>query len=165
MQGPIHEFFTNDHRRLDALLNTATRDPDTIDMVSYSEFRKGLLRHIKLEENILFRAAANARGGDPLPIVQRLRLDHGALTALMVPPPSSHIINALLFILEKHDLLEEQPGGLYDACDELTRNDIDELMGTIQSASDVPVHPFNESPHAIDATRRALARAGYHLEM
>ena len=54
MNKPLHKFFTNDHHRIDKLLDKATEQPDEINMEYYSSFRRGLLWHIKTEEKILF---------------------------------------------------------------------------------------------------------------
>ena len=164
MNGALHQFFTSDHRRLESLLDNATANPHEIIMEYYSQFRAGLLTHIKMEENILFLAAQQARGGIPHPLVAKLRLDHGALTALMVPPPSPTIINALRYILEKHDILEEESGGMYDACDALTKDTVNGLLEKLHKTSVVPVHPHNNSPLILEATKRALARAGYNFD-
>ena len=164
MRGSLYEFFAQDHRRLENLLDKATSASNGYDMTAYSHFRSGLLRHIKMEETILFPAAQKARGGVPLEIAAKLRLDHGALTALMVPSPSPIIINALRAILEGHDLIEEQPSGMYDRLEELTGPQIEELVARARATPDVPVHPHNDAPFILDATRRALARAGYNLD-
>ena len=164
MNGPIYKFFTNDHRRIEQLLDKATEKPGEIAMEYYSQFRTGLLTHIKMEENVLFVAAQKARGGMPLPIVAALRLDHGALTALMVPMPSTPIIKALRYILEKHDILEEKTGGMYDECESLDKIEVDGLLATLHNTTPVPVHPHNNSPQILEATKRALARAGYNFD-
>lgn len=164
MRGALYRFFANDHRRLEALLEKATEPVDGYDMTAYGEFRPGLLRHIKMEETILLPAAQKARGGVPLEIAAKIRLDHGALTALMVPPPSPMIIGALRAILEKHDLIEEQQGGMYDMLEELTGSEIDVLVERAGATPEVPVHPHNNEFFILDATRRALARAGYNLD-
>jgi hypothetical protein len=164
MHGPIHTFFTEDHRRLDGLFRRATMKPGTYDMAAYNQFRVGLLKHIKMEENILFPAIHMARSGVPLPIMPKLRLDHGALSALLVPPPSPTIITALRSILAGHNILEEQLEGMYDICDELVHNDIDELLRRIEHTSDVPVVAHKTDPVILEATRRALARAGYNYD-
>ncbi len=153
MNGPLHQFFTSDHRRLESLLDNATANPHDIIMEYYSQFRSGLLAHIKMEENILFLAAQQARGGTPHPLVAKLRLDHGALTALMVPPPSPAVIKALRYILEKHDILEEETGGMYDACDALTKDNVDSLLEKLHNISVVPVHPHNNSPVILEVTK------------
>jgi hypothetical protein len=164
MRGSLYEFFAKDHRRLEDLLDRATSVPGDYDMDAYSQFRSGLLKHIKMEETILLPAAEKARGGEPLEIAGKIRLDHGALTALMVPPPSRMIVSALRAILASHDLIEEQPSGMYDRLEELTAPQIEDLVARARSTPDVPVHPHNEAPFILDATRRALARAGYNLD-
>jgi len=164
MNGPLYDFFAGDHRRLDALLERATARPGEYEMESYAQFRRGLLRHIKMEETILLPTAQKARGGEPLPIAAKIRLDHGAITALMVPSPSPMVIAALRKILSNHDALEESPGGLYEACEQLTGNEVESLLEKARSTPEVPVHPHNDKPFVLEATRRALARAGYELD-
>ena len=92
MAGPVYSFLADDHKRLDELLKRALADPERIDNNAYAEFRAGLLKHISIEEKILLPAAQRYCGGMPLPIVARIRLDHGALVALMVPPPTRTLV-------------------------------------------------------------------------
>ena len=164
MHGPLYAYFADDHRRLDDLLNRATASADSIDDAPYAEFRAGLLRHIGLEEKILFPAAQRLQGGSPVPLTAKLRLDHGAIAALLVPPPSRQIITALRAILTQHDLLEEMPGGVYDTCEALAGAELASILDQVRNAPDVPANPYNRSPNVLDATRRALARAGYSLD-
>ncbi len=164
MRGSLYEFFAKDHRRLEELLDKATSAPNGYDMIAYGQFRSGLLKHIKMEETLLLPAAQKARGGAPLEIAGKIRLDHGALTALMVPPPSGMIIRALRAILASHDLIEEQPSGMYDRLEELAGPEIEDLVALARATPDVPVHQHNDAPFILDATRRALARAGYNLD-
>lgn len=56
MPGLIHSFLSQDHARLDALLIRATSHPEVVDAASYADFRAGLLRHIAIEEKVLFPA-------------------------------------------------------------------------------------------------------------
>jgi hypothetical protein len=111
MNKQLHQFFTNDHRHLEDLLKKATENPADVQMEYYNAFRTGLLKHIKMEEKILFPAAQKANGGVPVPMAAKLRLDHAALTSLMVLPPDAPLIKVLLYILDKHDLEEEETGG------------------------------------------------------
>lgn len=164
MNRQLYQFFTKDHRRLEALLDKATADPGDIRMEYYHPFRTGLLTHIKMEEKILFPAAQKANGGVPLPIAAKLRLDHGALTALMTLPPDSSVIRVLRYIMDKHDIAEEEPGGMYDVCEALTQNQTQVLLEQLASITEVPVHPPNASSFVWNATRRALARAGYDFD-
>ena len=89
MRGLIHRFLADDHRRLDALLDDATAHPEQVDHVAYAQFRAGLLKHIGMEEKILLPAAQRLRGEDPLPVAAKLRKEHGAIAALLVPTPTA----------------------------------------------------------------------------
>lgn len=164
MHGRLYDYFAGDHRRLEALLEKAARDPERIDTGAYAQFRSGLLKHIAMEEKILLPSAREYRGGQLLPIAAKLRLDHGAIAALLVPPPSRKIIAALRAILDAHDLLEEKVDGLYETCEKLAGKDLDALMERVLSAPDVPPMPHNDAAFVLDATRRALARAGYDFD-
>lgn len=161
MNRPLYDFFTNDHRRLDGLLGEAIVNPDEIDMEYYHPFRTGLLTHIKMEEKILFPAAQKANGGVALPITAKLRLDHGALTALMTLPPTADVIKVLMYILDKHDLAEEEPGGMYDICEALTQNETEAILEQLAKTTEVPVLAPNPAPIVFEASKRAVARAGY----
>lgn len=164
MNKPLYHFFTNDHRRIEDILDKATEDINNIQIEEYHRFRTGLLKHIKMEEKILFPAAQKANGGIPLPLAAKLRLDHGALTALMVVPPGPEVIKVLRHVLDKHDLLEEEPGGMYDVCEKLTEGETQELLAQLESVTEVPVQKFNVADYALEAAKRALERAGFDFD-
>lgn len=164
MNKPIHNFFTKDHERIEELLNKATERPGEINPEYYEKFRTGLLTHIKMEEKILFLAAQRANNNEPLPIQKQLRIEHGAITALMVPTPNAAIVKVLRYVLEKHDIAEEEPGGMYDACEKLTQNQTQEILEQLNQVTEVPVHPHNDIPLAMQAAKRALLRAGYDFD-
>jgi hypothetical protein len=163
MPGKIYRYLADDHERLDALLERAISDPENIDMSAYAQFRSGLLKHIGMEEKILLPAARRIRGGEPLPVAAKLRLDHGALTALLVPSPTPQVIAAIRTILNLHNPIEEDPGGMYETCEELAGPEVDEILRQLQEAPDVKVLPHVDTPFVMEAARRALARAGYDL--
>ena len=94
-------------------------DPINIDASAYAQFRSGLLKHIGMEEKVLLPAAQKLRGGEPLPVAPKLRLDHGALAALLVPTPTAPLVAAIRAILKAHNPIEEDPGGIYEQCEEL----------------------------------------------
>jgi hypothetical protein len=154
-------YLAADHERLAALLARATARPDAIDPDAYAAFRRGLLRHIGLEEKILLPMARDRRGGVPLPTAARLRLDHGALAALLVPTPTPAIVAAIRRILEAHNAIEEGPGGVYETCADLVGAADGALAATLGAAPDVPVSPHVDGELVAAATRRALMRAGY----
>jgi hypothetical protein len=157
--GPIARLLGTDHARLEGLLVRAPGDP-----AAYAAFRRGLLRHIGMEEKILLPAAQRARGGEPLAVAGKLRLDHGALAALLVPTPTPGILAALRGILARHNALEEGPDGVYAACERLAGEDVGAVVAALEAAPEVPVSPHVDSALVMDAARRALARAGYALE-
>jgi hypothetical protein len=165
MPGPLFCVLANDHERLDSLLRRAMTKASTIDRAAYAEFRAGLLRHISLEEKILLPAAQRWQGGVPLPLAVKLRLDHGALAALLVPTPTPAIIAAIRTVLAAHNALEEGPGGVYEHCEHLAGAEADVLLAQLRAAPEVPVAPYADGPQVMSVVRRALARAGYTIDL
>jgi hypothetical protein len=147
MRGPLHRFFSADHRRLDALLKHSIAEPGRVDLAPFGEFRAGLLRHIGMEEKVLFVAARRARGGEPLGLAARLRVDHGAIAALLVPTPTPALVGQILSVLVPHNRREEEPGGVYDACDEaLGPVEGERLAGELRAFPEPPLKPYNDGP-------------------
>lgn len=140
MTRRLHDILGRDHARLDALLASALRDDGSVDEPSYSEFRRGLLRHIGIEEKVLFRALRAA--GASTPVEDQLHRDHAALAALLVPPPSRDIVESIRAILVAHNPLEEEPGGMYDRVQLLA--DLDALLERVRAYPEVPVTPYND---------------------
>jgi hypothetical protein len=159
--GPVARYLIDDHARLDALLQRAVERLPAIDLEAYGEFRRGLLRHIGMEEKILLPTAQRARDGIPLLAAGRLRLDHGAIAALLVPVPDAAIVAALRAILAGHNRLEEGPGGVYEACDRLAGSAGVALAAQLRAFPEVPVSAPVEFSRVAAATCRALVRAGY----
>ena len=159
--GPVTHFLTEDHRRLETLLQSALNSVGRVDQVVYDRFRAGLLRHIGMEEKILLPTAQRRRGGEPLSLAARLRLDHGAIAALLMPTPTTGLIATLRKILDKHNMIEEGPEGLYETCDTLAGAESEQLLAQLRATPDPSVLPHADSPAVFGAVRRALARAGY----
>jgi hypothetical protein len=144
--GPLFRFFAGDHRRLDEMLWRATAVPGRVDPGLFEEFRGGLLRHIGMEEKALLPAARRARGGDPLPVARRLRLDHGAIAAMLVPTSTPAGVERILSVLAPHNALEEEPDGLYETCDRLLAAEADALLERLRAFPSVPLAPHHDSP-------------------
>jgi hypothetical protein len=161
MPGPLYRFLAEDHARLDGLLQSAMTVAGTVNRAAYAEFRAGLLTHISMEEKILLPAVQRLRGGTPLDLAAKLRLDHGALAALLVPTPTPTIVAALRAILVTHNNVEEGPGGVYECCERLAGTEAEALLAQLQAAPEVPVAPHSDGPLVMDVVRRALVRAGY----
>ena len=158
---PITDFLIEDHGRLEELLQSAVAQGGSIDQGTYDQFRAGLLRHIGMEEKILLPAAQRIRGGEALSIAAKLRLDHGAIASLLMPPPSAAVIATIRAVLRVHNTIEEGPGGLYETCDELAGPEAAQLLATLQAAPELAVLPCSDSPAVMPALQRALERAGY----
>ena len=158
--GPLGEFLAADHRRLEALLDRATADPEAVDQILFEEFRAGLLRHIGMEEKILLPAARRALGGNPLPIARRLRLDHGAIAAMLVPTPSAKSVARLRQMLALHDALEEGPDAVYDECDRLLSGEVTELLRSLETYPAVRTRPHSDGPGVEAHIRETLELAG-----
>ena len=159
----ISAFLAEDHRRLERLLDSALASVGSVDRESYDRFRAGLLRHIGIEEKILLPTVQRRRGGEPLSVAAKLRLDHGAIAALLMPTPTRAVLATLRSILEQHNLLEEGAEGVYHTCDTLLREDLGQFMAQLHAAPDVTVFPCSDAPAVLGAVRRAVERAGFEL--
>jgi len=155
MPGPISQFLAEDHERLDALLTTAVAGPG-VDLAAYGAFREGLLRHIALEEKILLPATRTARGGEPVPQARRLRVDHGAIAALLVPTPTPEIAVELRKILAPHNVLEEGEGGLYEQCDALLSAEAGAIVERMRAYPPVKVARYQDGPRVCRTAEEAL---------
>jgi Hemerythrin HHE cation binding domain len=165
MTGSVYRYLADDHRRLEQLLDRASQDPSHIDASAYFEFRGGLLRHISMEEKILLPAARAALGGTPLPLAAALRLDHGALAALLVLTPTLTIIKAIRTILAAHNAKEEGADGIYSQCENLPGFNSDEILSRLQKAPAVAMAEYVDSPLALASACNAIDRAGYDSGM
>ncbi|HEX5071079.1 MAG TPA: DUF937 domain-containing protein [Vicinamibacterales bacterium] len=157
--GPIARFMADDHRRLESLLDRAAAG-GRIEPALYEEFRAGLLRHIGLEEKILLPAVSRARGGLPLPLARQLRLDHGAIAAMLVPAPTPIGIERLRALLALHDALEEGSAGVYADCDQLLAAEAASLIRQLRDYPAVRTAKHHEGPVVERHIAQALALAG-----
>jgi hypothetical protein len=158
--GVLSDFLSNDHRRLEGVLERATATGDTIDAELFEQFRAGLLRHIGIEEKILLPAAQRAHGGVPLPLARQLRLDHGAIAAMLVPTPSARGVRRLRALLEAHDALEEGPQGVYSECDALLGVEAAAVLKQAMSYPPVRTAPHNDGPFVEKHIADTLKLAG-----
>lgn len=140
MTGPIYEYMAADHDRLDALLEASTAG-GVVDLETFGKFRKGLLRHIGMEEKILFPAARDILGRR-VEGHDRLRADHGHLAALLVSTPTLDTVAEIKGILEPHNAIEEGPDGVYAACERLIGDDAAAVLARLEAAHEPPVRPY-----------------------
>ena len=144
--GPIERFMVEDHARLDRLLAASERPDGAIDEVTYTRFRHDLLRHIGMEEKILFPFARARRDGEPLEIAAQLRRDHGEIARLLVGSPSTTRIRSLRAILGRHNALEEGAAGIYASCDTFAGVEADEVVARLGAQPEVPLAPYYDGP-------------------
>ncbi len=134
--GPIREYMTADHARLDSL--RAAGD--------WWGFRGGLFRHIGLEEKILMPRVRDWPGR------ARLREDHSLLVILLVPPPTPRITAVIEKLLLEHNRLEEDDDGLYACCESLGP----EVVERLKSAPPTPQRDYQDGPLVQKQIDRAL---------
>jgi Hemerythrin HHE cation binding domain len=161
--GPIRRLLADDHERLEVLLRSAITPSGGIDLGSYEEFRAGLLRHIGIEEKVLFPASRRANGGSPHPTMARLHRDHGALALLLVPTPTADILGEIRSVLDAHNEIEEGERGVYEACDRLLGDELDTVMERVRTYPPVKLAPHFDGPgvprRAEDALRAVSAKS------
>jgi hypothetical protein len=157
----IRGYLEHDHRRLDHLLSCAASDPSQIEQRAFAEFRRGLLKHISMEEKIMLPAVQALRHGEALQTAAQLRLQHGAIAALLVPSPRSAVVKALKAVLAIHNAIEEGPDGVYAECDRIAGPEVVVLQSRLQAAAEVPVASHVDSEKVEASARRALTRAGF----
>lgn len=157
MAAELHEFLSRDHSRLDALLSECMRPGGDIDPEPYAEFRRGLLRHIAIEEKVLFPEIRKRQGENAL--VRQLHRDHAALAALLVPPPSSAELSRIAAILKVHNELEEASGGLYEVIEDLTGDELTALMSRVHAIPPVAVVPHADTPLVRSTIEQLLREA------
>lgn len=144
MPAELHDFLARDHERLDRLLSQSLQSDGTVNQEAYAEFRHGLLRHIAIEEKVLFPELRVRM--DRTELERQLHRDHAALAALLVPPPTRSEVERITAILQVHNELEEVSGGLYDIVEGLVGDDLPALMSRVRSIPAVRVAPHIDTP-------------------
>lgn len=155
----VTEWLIDDHRRLHALLEKA-RTSEPFDAAAFATFRAGLLRHIGIEEKILLPAARRARGGVALERAWDLRLDHAALTSLLVPTPDAALCGEIMSILGPHDEKEEGASGVYAECERLWSDEESRaLTERVAAFPAIPLAAHFDGPGALRTAKTAIAAA------
>ena len=80
----ITEYLLADHRAIEDCLARSRAHGFALD--AFTEMRKRLLRHIAVEEKVLF-PAVRARDPGALPDARQIEIEHAALSSLLVPLP------------------------------------------------------------------------------
>ncbi len=144
MPSAIVSFLAEDHARLDRWIEEASRIPGQVDLEAFDLFRKGLLRHIAMEEKVLLPAARRVLG-EQIADFARIRADHGRFTLMLVPTPTWPFVEELRARLAIHNEIEERPGGVYDQCAMLLADQADEILRRMREYPEVPTRPYNDA--------------------
>lgn len=140
----IQDYLSADHQRLDRLLAEAMSDAGGIRPEPFAQFRVGLLRHIGIEEKLLFPAARKQAARGSPPATDRLRADHARLAAFLVPTPTRAIAEEIQRILGPHNAIEEGPAGVYLACQTLLGDQAPALLQAAITTPNVRVRPHQD---------------------
>lgn len=131
----ITGYLEDDHRRIHALVTRAAGSVP-FDGAAYDALRAALLRHIAIEEKVLFPVVFRAGAEEALPWAHDLRMDHAALTSLLVPTPDAALCREIAQLLDAHDQKEEGAAGVYAACE--ARLDRAQSVQLAAQAADYP---------------------------
>ena len=157
----VGDYLERDHRRLDGLLTQALAGDGALDLDAFERFRAGLLRHIGMEEKVLFPAAL---AGDPAPDLAdrlaQLRREHGELAGMLVPTPSRPIAEDVRDLLAGHNRREEEPGGVYQACAAALGPAADDVHRRLRQYPEVPLAPHFDGPGTYRPRPRPAATRG-----
>ena len=155
----VTEYLIADHARLHALLARAC-ECEPFDHEAFERFRAGLLRHIGIEEKLLFAAVRERGGGELLAAAHELRLEHAALASLLVPTPDHALAREIAELLAVHDEREERSGGIYEQCERFLPEALSaELRDRASAFAEVPAARHYDGPAAHRTAASALASA------
>ncbi len=161
----ITDLLREEHDRFEELLGASLADPERFDHEAFAAFRAMLLRHVAIEEKLLLPAARRLRGGEPLPEAHRIRIEHGALTSLVVPTPDAALAREIRDLLARHEAREEGDGeegneGVFAKCEALLGEE--ESRALAEKARVYPpikALPHYDGPRVVRTAREALASA------
>ncbi len=148
-----------DHSEIDELLRGVLAG-EAFDSETYARFRERLLRHIGVEERILFPASRKAGSAVLASRLAELRTDHAALTTLLVPTPDRALAVEIASLLARHNELEETNGGIYDSClAVLTPEEAKAVLAQGRARAPVPTTRYFDGHGTVRTAREALAKA------
>lgn len=135
-KSPIREYLEADHRVLESLLRRAD-EGGRLDLEAFEAMRARLLRHIGIEEKLVLATVREVRGM-PIARARQLRVEHGAIAALLVPTPDVALVRELRSLLHAHDAVEEGPEGIYAECEQILGERAGELIERARAFPEVP---------------------------
>jgi len=152
----ITDYLLADHREIEAWLARARGDELALE--AFTEMRKRLLRHIAIEEKVLF-PAVRARDPAALPDARQIKIEHAALGSLLVPTPDLALAAEIAALLAVHDEREESPGGVYARCEAAVAEISAELAVRARAFPEVRASAYLDRPGQRRTAREALEAA------
>jgi hypothetical protein len=73
--------------------------------------------------------------------------------------------SAPVALLQRHNVIEEGPGGIYRLFEQWPGIDADSILAKLQAAPTVAMNPHVDNATAIESMRAAVHRAGYSFEL
>lgn len=161
--GPIAQHLAEDHDRLDALLERARAPDGSVDMEAFELFRAGLLRHIAIEEKLLF-TLLKRRAPELVPDVELLRAEHSAIARLLCYRPDARLIDDVRALLGPHNAREEGDEGIYAAAERAAGDELEALTREVVAFGAIRPAPYRETRDAPTAEEAlAWAKSGKGL--
>lgn len=158
-KAELRAWLVNDHEEINALALDA-RAPDGIDDEAFERFRERLLRHMGIEERLLFPLIEDANEGQLATAINELRIDHAALTSLLVPTPDHVLVQEIAGLLELHNELEDRSGGIYDQCLALLEDETAEaILFDAYECRPVQTAKYFDGPGTVRTAAAALEKA------
>ena len=155
----LHSWIHRDHEEIDELLSHATERGRLVQS-AFDSLRERLLRHIGIEERLLFPAAKERATPELRESLAALRVEHAALTSLLVPTPDVALAAELRRLLQQHNHTEEVAGGIYDqVIDAITDERAHDLLLQARARGRVPVTSYFDGPGTVRTAADALAKA------
>lgn len=124
----VSDYLIADHARLRGLLAVAAAGA-AVEPEAFAAFRAGLLRHIGIEEKLLFPAVRDGGGAALAERLRALHVEHAAISSLLVPAPDLALCGELAGLLAAHDAQEEGLDGVYAACEVVLGAAASEALG------------------------------------
>ncbi len=159
-KAALRRWLALDHQEIDGLLRIALAD-GSFEPSSYARFRERILRHIGIEERILFPAVRERHPTRYTTQFATLRIEHAALTTLLVPTPDRALALEIESLLRRHNDAEECEDGIYDKClAALTSEVATRVLQASRARAPVRTSDYFDGRGTVRTAEEALAKAG-----
>ncbi len=143
MPGPIHSLLAADHDRLDRHLHRALAGPE-LELAALDAFRHGLMRHIR-DEGVLFSLVHKTGRSAEIPRLRWIRAGHDFFVMVLTNAPKRERLECLRTLLVPHNRVEEEPDGVYQACEAVLVDELDTLRERLATSHDPKLKPLPET--------------------